>query len=71
MRPIAVLLILCLVPVASSAGLPETIENVRPAIVGVGAMYPPRQPNRKGDPVAYLGTGFVVVTACRSSPMPT
>lgn len=26
----------------------------------MGTAYPPRQPNRKGEPVAYLATGFVV-----------
>jgi S1-C subfamily serine protease len=40
--------------------LPETIDKVRPSVVGVGTAYPPRQPNRKGDPIVYRGTGFVV-----------
>lgn len=40
--------------------LPDTIERIRPSIVGVGTAYPPRQPNRKGDTVSYHGTGFVV-----------
>ena len=43
-----------------AASLPDVIDKIRPSIVGVGTAYPPRQPNRKGDPVAYRGTGFVV-----------
>ena len=45
---------------ASAASLPDIVDKVRPSIVGIGTAYPPRQPNRKGDPVAYRGTGFVV-----------
>ena len=45
---------------ARSSELPDIIERVRPAVVGVGLMYPPRQPNRKGDPIEYRGTGFVI-----------
>lgn len=37
------------------AGLPETIERVKPAIVGVGTYQPTRRP-----PVQFLGTGFAV-----------
>ncbi len=54
---------LILSPVWQSAhgdSLPDTIEKIRPSIVGVGTAYPPRQPNRKGDTVSYHGTGFVV-----------
>ena len=40
--------------------LPDIIDRVRPSVVGVGTLYPDRQPNRKGSPVAYRGTGFVV-----------
>lgn len=40
--------------------LPDLIDRVRPSIVGVGAIYPKRQPNRSVDPVLYVGTGFVV-----------
>lgn len=42
------------------ASLPDVIDQVRPSIVGIGTIYPPRQPNRKGDPVTYRATGFVV-----------
>jgi len=47
-------------PVAGAASLPDVIDSIRPSIVGVGTLYPSRQPNRKNDPVAYRGTGFVV-----------
>ena len=43
-----------------AADLPDVIDRVRPSVVGIGTAYPPRQPNRKGDPVSYRGTGFVV-----------
>ncbi|MEM6579617.1 MAG: serine protease [Pseudomonadota bacterium] len=46
--------------VAEGSSLPDTIDLVRPSIVGVGTAYPPRQPNRKDNPVAYRGTGFVI-----------
>jgi serine protease Do len=50
-----------LLPISvSAASLPDVIDKIRPSIVGVGTAYPPRQPNRKGDPVAYRGTGFVI-----------
>ena len=49
-----------LVSAAWAASLPDVIDQIRPSIVGVGTAYPPRQPNRKGDPVSYLATGFVV-----------
>lgn len=45
---------------AAGAELPDVIEAVRPSIVAVGTAYPPRQPNRKGPPVTYRGTGFVI-----------
>jgi S1-C subfamily serine protease len=54
------LLSLLIVPMASAASLPDIIDKVRPSVVGIGTAYPPRQPNRKGDPVSYRGTGFVV-----------
>jgi S1-C subfamily serine protease len=47
-------------PVLLAASLPDVIDQVRPSVVGIGTAYPPRQPNRKGDPVSYRGTGFVV-----------
>lgn len=45
---------------AAEMALPDLIEQVRPSVVGVGAIYPKRQPNRSVDPVLYVGTGFVV-----------
>jgi S1-C subfamily serine protease len=57
---IAALVWLALVPSVWAASLPDVIDKIRPSIVGIGTAYPPRQPNRKGDPVAYRGTGFVV-----------
>jgi S1-C subfamily serine protease len=45
---------------AGAASLPDVIDSVRPSIVAIGAVYPPRQPGRRDDPVVYLGTGFVV-----------
>ena len=52
-------LILFVLPAAAD-NLPDLVERIRPSVVGVGAVYPPRQPNRRDDPVIYLGTGFVV-----------
>ena len=43
-----------------AAELPDLIDRVRPAVVGVGTAYPPRQPNRKSAAVAYRGTAFIV-----------
>ena len=57
---IAAVLCCSLLPSVRAASLPDVIDQVRPSIVGIGTAYPPRQPNRKGDPVAYRGTGFVV-----------
>jgi len=45
---------------AYAASLPDTIERIGDGVVGVGLVYPPRQPNRKGEPVTFLATGFVV-----------
>jgi len=56
----AALVVFLLSPPGWSASLPDVIDQVRPSIVGVGTAYPPRQPNRKIDTVAYRGTGFVV-----------
>ncbi len=57
---IAALFWVLLLPNAQGASLPDVVDKVRPSIVAVGTAYPPRQPNRKGDPVTYRGTGFVV-----------
>lgn len=46
---------------AASAGeLPDVIDAVRPAIVGVGTAYPPRQPIGGQRANQLLGTGFAV-----------
>lgn len=58
--PVVVLFCLSLIAPVWAASLPDVIDQIRPSIVGVGTAYPPRQPNRKGDPVTYRGTGFVV-----------
>ena len=61
LRPwLVVLFFMAIATPASAASLADVIEQIRPSIVGVGAAYPPRQPNRKGEPVTYRGTGFVV-----------
>jgi serine protease Do len=44
----------------ATAQLPDIIDAVRPAVVGVGTSRPVRQPLAKGPPVRFLGTGFVV-----------
>jgi serine protease Do len=48
------------IPASRAASLSDIIDRVRPSVVGVGTVYPPRQPNRKADPVVYRATGFVV-----------
>jgi S1-C subfamily serine protease len=53
----AVLPLLCLlvaVP-AGAASLPDTIERIKPSIVGVGSVQVTRRP-----PAKFVGTGFVV-----------
>jgi len=42
------------------AGLPDTIDKVRPSIVAVGTMKPAKRANAAGPALNYLGTGFVV-----------
>ncbi|MFT4517697.1 MAG: serine protease Do [Halioglobus sp.] len=43
-----------------SVELADLIDQVRPSVVGIGTAYPPRQPQRGQDRVAYAATGFVV-----------
>ena len=45
---------------ATAQLLPDVIDKVRPAVVGVGTARPVRQPLAKGPPQRFLGTGFVV-----------
>ena len=57
---LTLLLSYAMLSVVYAASLPDVIDLVRPSVVGIGTIYPVRQPNRKTDPVTYLGTGFVV-----------
>ncbi|MCZ6831825.1 MAG: serine protease [Gammaproteobacteria bacterium] len=52
------IVLVCVDPVV--ADLPDTIEAIRPGVVGVGTARPVRQPLAKGPPIRFLGTGFVV-----------
>jgi S1-C subfamily serine protease len=54
-----IVLALCLSH-ASAAELADTIDKVRPSVVGIGTSRPVRQPLAKGPPVRFSGTGFVV-----------
>ena len=45
---------------AVAKDLPDVIDAVRPAIVGVGTAYPPRQPIAGQRPNQLFGTGFAV-----------
>lgn len=56
---IAVLLFLS-AGVALGKDLPDVLDAVRPAVVGVGTAYPPRQPLSGQSPNQLLGTGFAV-----------
>jgi serine protease Do len=56
----AMILAVLLSPLAAASELPALLQKIRPAVVGVGTTYPPRQPNVRGERFAYLGTGFVV-----------
>ena len=51
-------LLLCGVPV--HAGLPDTVDKIRPSIVAVGTVKPAKRANAAGPALNYLGTGFVV-----------
>ena len=55
-----VFLAILVAPEGAVAGLPDTVERVRPSVVGVGAARPVRKPLAKGPPVRFTGTGFVV-----------
>jgi len=61
---VAAVLLLFLFPVLSPGvmadSLPDVIDKIRGSIVGVGTVYPPRQPNIKGPPSSLMATGFVV-----------
>lgn len=44
----------------SGAGLPDTVERIRPSVVAIGTAYPPRQPIGSRSPNAVRGSGFVI-----------
>ena len=44
-----------------AAPLPDVIDQIRAGVVGIGRVYPPRQPVPKGkNSMGFSGTGFVV-----------
>ena len=45
---------------ALSADLPDTIDRIRSSVVAVGTVKPARGLHKKGPPVIFKGTGFVV-----------
>lgn len=47
-------------PGVSLADLADTIDQVRPSVVGIGTARPVRKPLAKGPPMRFTGTGFVV-----------
>jgi serine protease Do len=55
-----VMLVLLLSQQTAASNLADVIDRVRPAIVGVGTSYPPRQPIGGDRADKLLGTGFVV-----------
>ncbi len=54
------LLVITAAATLSASELPDVIDAVRPAIVGVGTAYPPRQPIAGQRPNQLMGTGFSV-----------
>ena len=46
--------------VALSNQLPDTIDRIRSSVVAVGTVMPVRGPQKKGPPVKFRGTGFIV-----------
>tara|TARA_R110002110_G_scaffold76898_1_gene202282 strand:+ start:25497 stop:26297 length:801 start_codon:yes stop_codon:yes gene_type:complete len=58
--PVLLVTLLLAAPPALADSLADVIERVRPAIVGVGTSYPPRQPIGDRRPDTLRGTGFVV-----------
>lgn len=47
---------------ASANSLADVIERISPAVVGVGAAYPPRAPTGGRSPRRLMGSGFVVAS---------
>lgn len=58
-QTLLLLLLACPFPLGAKA-LPDIIDEIRPAVVGVGTAYPLRQPVRDRSPNRLIGTGFVV-----------
>lgn len=59
-RCVCLLGFLLLAPSLSADSLPDVIDKLRSSIVGIGTVYPPRQPNVRGEFVSFYATGFVV-----------
>ena len=57
---VVLLLVFALAPPRAAADLADVIDQVRPAVVGVGTAYPPRQPIGGARPNQLRGTGFAV-----------
>jgi len=45
---------------ALSSELPDTIDRIRSSVVAIGTVMPTRGTQKKGPPVKFRGTGFVV-----------
>jgi len=58
MRWVISLSILLLCQGSAADPLPDVIDRIRPAVVGVGTAYPVRQPTGGEKPNRLLGTGF-------------
>jgi S1-C subfamily serine protease len=62
MKPLTFLCVFLLLsgPAVGST-LPDVVERVKQGVVGVGKIYPPRQPlPKKASRMSFRGTGFVV-----------
>ena len=64
-RSYIVLAVLLLRVLPVQAGLPDTVEKIRPGIVAVGTVKPAKRANAAGPALNYLGTGFVVGNGCQ------
>lgn len=57
---LSIVLILLYCSSVRADNLPDVIDQIRGSIVGIGTLYPSRQPNVKGNTSSLHGTGFVV-----------